>query len=101
MFGEGIYTTQTSSKADDYVLNHRIRSQKHVMILCLVYVGRSQTLYQADHNRTSAGAGYHSITAATTANGGAVRYDETVVYEDCSIVPIGLIVYTRTGWTTS
>ena len=98
MFGHGIYTTSTSSKADHYVMNSRIHSHKHIMLLCLVFVGESEKLYGPDYTKTAPSPGYESVTAATTAENGAVLYDETVVYREDAIVPVGLIVYTRTGW---
>ena len=35
---------------------------------------------------------------ATADEGRALQYNEAVVYNEASIIPIGLIMYTRTGW---
>ncbi|KAK3946354.1 hypothetical protein QBC46DRAFT_369562 [Diplogelasinospora grovesii] len=98
MFGHGIYTSSVSSKADIYTMNQHIYSPMHAMLLCSVYVGRSEKLFQADHSRTSPSYGYDSVEGVTKSNGGTLDYPETVVYNEASIVPIGLIMYTRKGW---
>lgn len=95
MFGGGIYSTSVSSKADNYAWNDRIRSRLHGIILCLVFIGTYEKLHEADHWKTAPEEGCHSVMAATEDEGGAVVYTESVVYNPASILPIGLIMYTR------
>ncbi|KAF4978808.1 hypothetical protein FZEAL_4875 [Fusarium zealandicum] len=70
MFGKGIYTTDISSKADGYVMNHHLSSHLHAML----------------------------VEAVTFDRGGSVMYPETVVYREDAIVPVAVVMYTRTGW---
>ncbi|KAJ5634361.1 hypothetical protein N7528_002203 [Penicillium herquei] len=39
-----------------------------------------------------------SVEGLTTANGGTLKYPETVIYDPARIKPLGLVVYTREGW---
>jgi hypothetical protein len=98
MFGGGIYSTSVSSKADVYTMNHRIRSRLHGIILYLVFIGTFEKLHEADHWKTAPAEGCHSVMGATVNDGGTLQYTEAVVYRESSIIPIGLIMYTRTGW---
>lgn len=41
------------------------------------------------------------VEAVTEAQGGDVKHPETVVYHEGAMIPFGLIIYTRTGWTRS
>ncbi|KAH6637205.1 hypothetical protein F5144DRAFT_601879 [Chaetomium tenue] len=97
MFGRGIYSTSVSSKADKYAMNHHIRSRLHGIILCLVFIGTFEKLHQADQWKTAPAEGCDSVMGATVNDGGSRRYTEAVVYRESSIIPIGLIMYTRTG----
>ncbi|KJA16899.1 hypothetical protein HYPSUDRAFT_219214 [Hypholoma sublateritium FD-334 SS-4] len=92
MFGRGIYTTEVSSKADVYVDNVD-DSQDSIMILNQVALGRSKIMYEACHNMQAAPPTYDSVTAATYAHGGEVRYHEAVVYREDAICPHAIVVY--------
>ncbi|RSM10827.1 hypothetical protein CEP52_003414 [Fusarium oligoseptatum] len=98
MFGPGIYTTDVSSKADKFVMNHHMHSKMHVMLLCAVLPGRSEKLYRADRERRGPSTGYQSVEGAVFAEGGALKYPEIVLYSEDRVVPFGMIVYTRKGW---
>ncbi|KAM7217594.1 hypothetical protein V8F06_006978 [Rhypophila decipiens] len=98
MFGPGIYTTDISSKADIYAKNHHLRSSKHAMLVCRVANNKPQYLTKAEYHRFAPDPGYDCVEAVTLANGGSVRFPETVVYSDDAIVPVALIIYTREGW---
>ncbi|KAJ0415141.1 hypothetical protein BJY00DRAFT_305099 [Aspergillus carlsbadensis] len=87
MFGPGIYSTVVSSKADIYAKNHHVRSHKHVILLCGVELGTPKTMYAAGHPGLC-----DSVEGATKADGGALEYRETVVYDERKIKPIGLVV---------
>lgn len=98
MFGEGIYTTSVSSKADNYAMNHHMHSHLHAMLLCLVFIGKYEEVHEADHDRIAPKEGCQSVKAAIRRDGGAVEYTETVVYNEANVIPIGMIMYTRQGW---
>jgi len=98
MFGPGIYTSSVSSKADEYVMNYHVRSNKHAMFLSNVVTGNSEQMYTAAHGKRSPSPGYDSVTAVTRSDGGSVTYPETVVYRTDAILPTMVIIYTRTGW---
>ncbi|WAO87630.1 Hypothetical protein NCS54_00494600 [Fusarium falciforme] len=98
MFGPGIYTTDVSSKADNWVMNHHMHSKLHVMLLCAVSVGKSEKLYRADHGRKGPSTGYQSVEGAVIAEGGVLHEPEIVLYSENLVVPFGMIVYTREGW---
>jgi len=95
MFGKGFYTSSISSKSDGYSSNlTRIKSKQKAMFLSNVSIGRSQMLYQADRGRTGPDSPFDSVEAVTIANGGAVKYPETVVYREEAILPSVVIMYT-------
>ncbi|KAI8720138.1 hypothetical protein NCS52_00458500 [Fusarium sp. LHS14.1] len=98
IFGPGIYTTDVSSKADKWVMNHHMHSKLHVMLLCAVCVGKSEKLYRADRGRKGPSAGYQSVEGAVIADGGVLNEPEIVLYSENLVVPFGMIVYTREGW---
>lgn len=98
MFGKGIYTTSISSKADGYAKNHRIRSKRHAILLCLVYVGIAEPMYRADHKKRAPIPGCDSVMGMIDIHGGSLEYPETVVYDKAQAIPIGLIMYSREGW---
>ncbi|KAL2793181.1 hypothetical protein BJX66DRAFT_326235 [Aspergillus keveii] len=87
MFGPGIYSTVVSSKADIYAKNHHVRSHKHVILLCGLDLGTPVTMYAAGLPGPC-----DSVEGATKAEGGALEYRETVVYDPARIKPIGLVV---------
>ncbi|KAJ5631675.1 uncharacterized protein N7484_011775 [Penicillium longicatenatum] len=90
MFGSGIYSTVVSSKANIYAKNHGVNSKKHVLILCGIDPGKV---------KTTKGAGdpglCDSVEGLTRADGGRLVYQESVMYDEARIKPIGLVVYTR------
>lgn len=98
MFGPGIYTTDVSSKADNWVMNHHMHSKLHVMLPCAVSVGKSEKLYSADYERKGPSTGYQSVEGAVIAEGGVLHEPEIFLYSENLVVPFGMIVYTREGW---
>ncbi|KAI1313247.1 hypothetical protein F5Y03DRAFT_338523 [Xylaria venustula] len=98
MFGAGIYTTPSSSKADIYAKNHRLLSRRHAILICRVVSNRPQNLRVADHTLRSPAPGYDSVRGLTLAEGGSLNYPEVVVYRNDAIVPVGVVFYTRKGW---
>ncbi|KAK3984021.1 hypothetical protein QBC44DRAFT_253835 [Cladorrhinum sp. PSN332] len=98
MFGAGIYSSSCSSKADNYSRNHHIRTTIHAVIICRVVLGRKQLLKTEDRNRKAPDNGFLSVEAVTKKNGGSVEYPESITYwEDC-VIPVGFILYERSGW---
>ncbi|KAG8946535.1 hypothetical protein FRC04_011593 [Tulasnella sp. 424] len=89
MFGVGIYTSSTSSKAAGYVHNHTQSAYK-AMLLNKVAVGRSYFTGVADNGRTAPPPGYNSVCGLP---GDALKHDETIVYDDDAIRPQYLIIY--------
>lgn len=89
MFGVGIYTSSTSSKAAGYAFNHNPSPCK-AMILNKVAVGRSYFTGVADNGRRGPPPGYNSVCGLP---GDALKHDETIVYDDDAIRPQYLIVY--------
>ncbi|KAK4868688.1 hypothetical protein LT330_006890 [Penicillium expansum] len=79
--GAGIVTSPNSSQADVFATNHHIHSPQHAMILCA-----SPNIAQSDTQATSSDAPppYTEFPSLGTV-----------------VVPIGLIMYTRTGWYPS
>jgi hypothetical protein len=70
----------------------------HGIILCLVFTGKYEKLHGVDGEKMAPAIGYHSVMAATRDEGGTVQFQEMTVYQEGSIIPIGLIMYTREGW---
>ncbi|VUC25126.1 unnamed protein product [Clonostachys rosea] len=99
MFGPGIYSSPITSKADRYAMNHHVRSQMHAMFICRVVVTKPQRLTQADNTRTCPDPGFNCIQGLTVQEGGCLQFPEFVVYDESAIVPVGVIMYTRQGWT--
>ncbi|KAI1112562.1 hypothetical protein F5Y14DRAFT_442541 [Nemania sp. NC0429] len=99
MFGAGIYTTPSSSKADSYARNHHLLSSRHAILICRVVSNYPQRLAAADPSLTAPSSGYDSVQGLTIQEGGTLNYPEVVVYRNEAIVPIGVIFYTRKGWT--
>ncbi|KAK3292360.1 uncharacterized protein B0H64DRAFT_445300 [Chaetomium fimeti] len=100
LFGPGIYSSVASSKADCYARNHKIHSKKHVVLICRVITNRPQMLAYPDTTRTGPDHGFNCVEAVLKPQGGSVNYPETVVYRNDYIVPVGLIIYTREGWSS-
>ena len=116
MFGPGIYSTNVSSKADDYSANTgNVSIRTRVMIVNHVALGRSKMMYEASHDMQHAPQMFNSVrghnvrftgykwahrnvvsvqvTAATYPEGGKVNYHEAVVYREDAICANALIVY--------
>ncbi|PVF95499.1 ADP-ribosylation [Serendipita vermifera] len=93
-FGSGIYTTSTSSKANDYSQNS-VSSPRKAMLLNKVIVGNGKKLYWGDPTLTAPPPGFDSVIGEPAKNGrGELNYDELVVYSDKAIIPAFLIIYT-------
>ncbi|KAH7279657.1 hypothetical protein KP509_37G028500 [Ceratopteris richardii] len=119
-YGKGIYTSQCSSKASEYVrYNASVRetggflaclsavclsdeisfssSGKNtykVMLICKVLAGRPYKTTGKDKHRRQAPKGYHSVQGIP---GEDLNYDELVVYDDDAIIPDYIILYTSSG----
>ncbi|KAF9474500.1 ADP-ribosylation [Pholiota conissans] len=93
MFGSGIYSTQVSSKADEYSGNADPYVHTRVMILNQVALGRSKIMYEASHEMQHAPPMYNSVTGATYPEGGKLNYHEAVVYREDAICANAIVVY--------
>lgn len=107
-YGAGLYFSKTSSKSHAYGGGSERRrgpggSEAHrVMFLCKVALGEalrtaSDRLDEAQINtevRARGGGGaYDSVVGLTTAEGGSLNYEESVVYSEAAAIPSYLIVY--------
>ncbi|KAJ7111951.1 hypothetical protein C8R44DRAFT_882981 [Mycena epipterygia] len=88
-FGKGIYTSSTSSKANDYSNNDCTSSLKAIL-LNKVIVGKGCKLTHDSVSLTAPPAGYDSVLAE---KGGSLNYDELVVYTNDAIRPSFLVMY--------
>jgi hypothetical protein len=62
MFGPGIYSTNVSSKADDYSANSgNVSIRTRVMIVNHVALGRSKMMYEASHDMQHAPQMFNSV----------------------------------------
>jgi len=89
-FGHGIYTSSTSSKSNDYSKNAGINSDWKALLLNKVVVGNGKKLTQNDTSLTGPPQGHDSILAEV---GGALNYDELVVYNNDAVRPSYLVMY--------
>ncbi|KZP04321.1 ADP-ribosylation [Athelia psychrophila] len=89
-FGEGIYSTSCSSKADDYSSNGSAEAGLKVLIVSRVVVGKSLKRKMNATNLTELPCGYHSLVGEP---GEDLNYSETVVYDNDAIRPAYLMVY--------
>ncbi|KAF9790511.1 ADP-ribosylation [Thelephora terrestris] len=89
-FGQGIYTSSTSSKSNDYSKNMGINSDWKALLLNKVVVGKGKKLTQNDTSLTAPPQGYDSVLAEV---GGVLNYDELVVYNNDAVRPSYLIMY--------
>ena len=101
-FGEGLYFSDTSGKSNDY--NHASERRRRIAsfgvtpwrCMFLSKVVRGNTFSTTDGRIEEAqidellASGYDSVAGEV---GGALNYDETVVYDEASAVPNYLIVY--------
>jgi len=90
-FGQGIYTSATSSKSNDYSSN-TTPSRYKVIILNKVIVGRGCKMTRDNTGLTAPPAGYDSVLAEAVP-GGSLNYDELVCYTDDAIRPSYVVVY--------
>ncbi|KAI0688516.1 hypothetical protein BC835DRAFT_308186 [Cytidiella melzeri] len=88
-FGQGIYTSATSSKANDYVDGPRSSPFK-AMLLNDVVLGNVKRLYANDPKLTQPPAGFDSVIGEP---GNCLNYDEAIVYKNKAIRPLFLVVY--------
>jgi hypothetical protein len=89
-FGRGIYTSSTSSKSNDYSENIGTASEWKALLLNKVVVGSGHKLMQDDTSLTEPPPGYDSVLAEV---GGALNYDELVVYKNEAVRPSYLVMY--------
>jgi len=108
-YGDGMYFSATSSKANDYAADseRQIGEQNvRVMLLCRVACGNTyvatKDAMSADEVKKASGlypskfgGPYDSLRAETTENGGALNYDEEVIFNDAAAIPSYAIVYSR------
>ncbi|GJE95779.1 PARP catalytic domain-containing protein [Phanerochaete sordida] len=88
-FGQGIYTSATSSKSFDYIKN--LGGSPHLaMILTEVVMGKACKITQEDNTLTKPPKGYDSVVGEP---GLTVNFDEAVVYTDDAIRPKYLIIF--------
>jgi len=87
-FGAGIYTSATSSKANDYSTS--TVSPWKAMLLNDVVMGKAIKLTWTDTSLTEPPQGYDSVIGEP---GGGLNYDEAVVYNEDAICPSFLIIY--------
>lgn len=90
LFGRGIYSTATSSKADNHA--HISRGSYRALTLASVVAGYGKQLSDENHGLTEPPAGYDAVLGIPRA-GGTFLYDETVVYDNDAIRPVFLVVY--------
>jgi len=90
-FGAGIYTSSTSSKSNDYSRNES-NSKWKALLLNKVVVGKGKKLTQDDTTLTKPPAGHDSVLAEVVP-GGALNYDELVVYDNDAARPSYLVMY--------
>eukprot|EP00698_Gefionella_okellyi_P022645 TRINITY_DN752_c0_g1_i1.p1 TRINITY_DN752_c0_g1~~TRINITY_DN752_c0_g1_i1.p1 ORF type:complete len:683 (+),score=104.00 TRINITY_DN752_c0_g1_i1:44-2050(+) len=93
-FGRGLYFTSTSSKSHDYNKDSEIGlgANRRCTIMVQVMIGRGCELTQDDQSLTVAPSGYDSVLGQV-GGGGALNYDELVVYSEDHVIPKYLIIY--------
>jgi len=88
-FGAGIYTSSTSSKANDYSSTDSY-SPWNAVLLNKVVVGKGYKILNDSPSMTAPPAGYDSVLAEV---GGSLNYDELVVYTNDAVRPSYLVMY--------
>lgn len=88
-FGAGIYTSATSSKANDYV-SEQGASPYRSMLLNDVVIGNAIKLFTDNSSLREPPAGYDSVIGEP---GHSLNYDEAIVYKNEAIRPLFLIIY--------
>ena len=104
-YGRGLYFSKASSKSNDYAAeSERVGggARMRCVFLCKVALGRAfktprDGLDDADIDLAlkvrGHGGAHDSLVGLTAAEGGALNYDETVVYSERAAIPSYLIVY--------
>ncbi|KZT01033.1 ADP-ribosylation [Laetiporus sulphureus 93-53] len=88
-FGEGIYTSATSSKANDY--NDELGGSPYrTMLLNDVVIGKTIKLMQDNEDLKAPPGDHDSVTGEP---GGSLNYDECIVYKNEAIRPLFLLIY--------
>ncbi|EGN91901.1 hypothetical protein SERLA73DRAFT_173256 [Serpula lacrymans var. lacrymans S7.3] len=88
-FGMGIYTSSTASKSNDYVKTTS-QSLWKALLLVKVVVGKAIKMKSDSRQLTSPPSGYDAVIGEP---GGALNYDELVVYRNDAIRPSFLVMY--------
>ncbi|KIO25033.1 hypothetical protein M407DRAFT_211148, partial [Tulasnella calospora MUT 4182] len=88
-FGRGIYTSNVSSKADDYT-NTLPYSNNKVIVIAKALLGRAGILHQTTQTLIGPPAGFDSVLGEV---GVDLNYDEQVLYRDDAIRPAYVIIY--------
>jgi len=88
-FGAGIYTSATSSKANDYIKELGGSTCK-AMILSQVVMGRTVKLTREDQTLRQPPSGFDSVVGEP---GGDLNYDESIVYTNDAIRPLFLVTF--------
>ncbi|KIO25036.1 hypothetical protein M407DRAFT_76192, partial [Tulasnella calospora MUT 4182] len=103
-FGHGIYTTNVSSKADDYT-NDLPHSSNRVLVVAKVLLGRASVLHRNAKTLLVPPAGFDSVRGVVLSPHNAqhaqvlgevgvdLNYDEQVLYRDDAIRPAYVIIY--------
>jgi len=101
-YGNGIYTSATSSKADSYSKNigkniGKSATNLKAMLLTKVAAGEVKKVYTNFTNLKEPPRGYDSVVGepANFLLRSTLRYDELVVYSEHAIVPSYLVIYKK------
>ncbi|KAI0790013.1 hypothetical protein C8Q75DRAFT_136034 [Abortiporus biennis] len=89
-FGAGIYTSSTSSKANDYSQNIDSHTSLKAILLNKVVVGKGCKMTVDNTTLTSPPSGFDSVLAE---KGSRLNHDELVVYSNDAIRPSYLVLY--------
>ncbi|KAL6056404.1 PARP catalytic domain-containing protein [Balamuthia mandrillaris] len=89
-FGQGLYLSSTSSKANDYTNNCLVSGGYRAMFLCYVVVGKGWKILQDSPSLQGPPKGFHSVLGEV---GSSLNYDEVVVYQEEAVYPAYLIIY--------
>ncbi|KAL6078970.1 PARP catalytic domain-containing protein [Balamuthia mandrillaris] len=89
-FGQGLYLSSTSSKANDYTNNCLMSGGYRAMFLCYVVVGKGWKILQDSPSLPGPPKGFHSVLGEV---GSSLNYDEVIVYTEEAVYPAYLIIY--------
>ncbi|KAF9646701.1 ADP-ribosylation, partial [Thelephora ganbajun] len=90
-FGNGIYTSSTSSKSNDYSKNIVPSPWKAVLLACVV-VGKAKAFILDHPKLTQPPEGFDSVIGEPSFLG-SLNYDELVVYTNDAVRPAYLVMY--------